>query len=1066
MATVTGAGLVGATKGARVGSGTVLAVASAGAFLAFLDATVVNVAFPSIRASFGGASIGELSWVLNAYNIVLAATLILFGRLADLVGRRRLFALGVALFTVSSLLCATAGSVWWLVAARTVQALGAAMLIPASLALVIQAFPRERRVHAVGLWGATAAAAAGLGPPIGGALVKWGDWRWAFLVNLPVGVAALVASRRMLVESRSPGRRRLPDLRGAVLLALAMGLLTTAIVTGNDWGWASPGVLLCAAGSVVAALGFVQSSRVHPSPLVDRALLSSRGFVVANAASGVAGMGFYAYLLTNVLWLQYIWDYDVFKTGLALVPGAVVAAVAAALLGPVAERRGHLVVVVPGALVWAGAYLWYALVVDPAPSFLAHWLPGQLLSGLGVGATLPILGSAAMASVPGGRYAVSSAVNTSVRQIGGVLGIAVLVVLIGTPAPAQAGDAFRRGWVFSATCFLVCAGVSLLAAGARHRGEAVDEGSAEVGATMISVPDVATLSPAPAPASRSLMHELGPEGRERVEQAAERIRLQAGETLFVAGDPAGAAYSVLSGRMEVVTSDGSVRALGAGDVIGELAMLTGQPRSATVRAHRDSVLLRIAPDALDRALDEHPDTARSLVRVLASQLASPPARARQRQPSVIAVVGLHAGAPVDAVAEALRGVLAQWRSVIVSGEVDVAGLERLEAAHDLVLLTATVLDAPDGHPSAPGDGHPENTGGGRTPRGWHASAIRQSDLVVAVADGGLDPRDPRSGVQRVPPGTDVVLVGGPAPADRAAEWAERLDAWQVTRVSAPTAAELRALSARLGGRSLGLVLAGGGARAFAHLGVLAALEEAAIPVDRVAGCSVGAIVAALHAVGLSAHEARELVYAGFVRGRPFSDYTVPTASLAKGQRRRRALTTVFGDTVVESLPRQFRCVSTDLLAREVVVHRRGPLVPALMASTALPGLFPPVQVDGRLLVDGGVLDNLPVSALTERPEGPLVAVNISMGGSAPSRSTAGASPRPLRTPALGETLLRTMLIGSGGAVEDARAAGAIVITPPAMGVGLLEFHQLDTLVEAGLAAGRRLVEESGLSSLG
>ena len=136
-----------------------------------------------------------------------------------------------------------------------------------------------------------------------------------------------------------------------------------------------------------------------------------------------------------------------------------------------------------------------------------------------------------------------------------------------------------------------------------------------------------------------------------------------------------------------------------------------------------------------------------------------------------------------------------------------------------------------------------------------------------------------------------------------------------------------------------------------------------------------------------------------------------------------------------------------------------------MATTALPGLFPPVKVDGRLLVDGGVLNNLPVDALTERPEGPLVAVNISMGGSAPARA-AGAGPhRPLRTPALGETLLRTMLIGSGGAVEAAQAAGAIVVTPAAMGVGLLEFHQLDTLVEAGLAAGRRLVAESGLSSL-
>ncbi|WP_157581950.1 MDR family MFS transporter/patatin-like phospholipase family protein [Phycicoccus sp. Soil803] len=1052
MATVTGAGLAGATKGARVRSGTVLAVASIGAFLAFLDATVVNVAFPSIRASFGGASIGELSWVLNAYNIVLAATLILFGRLADLVGRRRLFALGVALFTLASLLCAAAGSVWWLVAARSVQALGAAMLIPASLALVIQAFPQERRVHAVGLWGATAAAAAGLGPPIGGALVKWGDWRWAFLVNLPVGVVALVASRRLLVESRSPGRRRLPDLRGAALLAVAMGLLTTAIVTGNDWGWTSVGVLLCAAGSVVGAVGFVQSSRVHPSPLVDRALLASRGFVVANAASGVAGIGFYAYLLTNVLWLQYIWHYDVFRTGLALVPGAVVAAGSAAVLGPLAERRGHLVVVVPGALVWASAYLWYAVVVDPTPSFLAQWLPGQLLSGLGVGATLPILGSAAMASVPGGRYAVSSAVNTSVRQIGGVLGIALLVVLIGTPSPAAAGDAFRRGWVFSAVCFVACAGVSLLAAGARGRATAVDEGSGEVAAALLSVPDTATLSPAPA--ARSLMHELGAEGRARVEEAAEWIRLQAGETLFEAGDPAGAAYSVLSGRMDVVTADGSVRALGAGDVIGELAMLTGQPRSATVVARRDSVLLRIAPDALDRALDEHPDTARSLVRVLASQLASPPARARERQPSVVAVVGLHPGAPVAAVAEALRAGLSRWHRVVVSGQVDVAGLERLEGAHDLVLLTAGLAFAA-GEPH-----HDEGAGEGRV--GWYAAAVRQADLVVAVADAATLPGD---GAPTVPPGADVVLVGGPVTAERAVAWSVHLEAWQVTQVVAASPTELRALTARLAGRSLGLVLAGGGARAFAHLGVLAALEEAAIPVDRVAGCSVGAIVAALHATGMSAGEAREHAYTGFVRGRPFSDYTVPTASLAKGHRRRRALTTVFEDTHVESLPHQFRCVSTDLLAREVVVHRSGPVVPALMASTALPGLFPPVKVDGRLLVDGGVLDNLPVAALSARPEGPLVAVNISMGGSAAHRPATGTPPRPLRTPALGETLLRTMLIGSGGAVEEARAAGAIVITPAHMGVGLLEFHQLDTLVEAGLAAGRRLVAESGLASL-
>jgi NTE family protein len=308
------------------------------------------------------------------------------------------------------------------------------------------------------------------------------------------------------------------------------------------------------------------------------------------------------------------------------------------------------------------------------------------------------------------------------------------------------------------------------------------------------------------------------------------------------------------------------------------------------------------------------------------------------------------------------------------------------------------------------------------------------------------------------------------------DWSRRLGAWQVTRVPVATTAVLRPLAGRLAGRSLGLVMAGGGARAFAHLGVLAALEEAQIAVERVARCSVGGVVAALHAAGHSAAQAREVIYAEFVRKRPFSDYTLLTVALTKGQRRRRALSRAFGDLDIEALPRQFRCTSTDLLAREVVVHRTGRLVPALMATTALPGLFPPVKLDDRLLVDGGVLSNLPVEALSERAEGPLVAVNISMGGggsAAPAADAAGPTPtatapaprRYLRTPALGETLLRTMLIGSGGAVTAAQQAGAIVITPTAMGVGLLEFHQLDELVAAGWDAGRRLVAESGLSSL-
>ncbi len=369
----------------RVPPSRVLLVASFGAFLAFLDATIVNVAFPSIRESFADTTIDELSWVLNAYNIVFAASLILCGRLTDLVGRRRSFVAGVAVFTIASAACGLAPSVEFLILARVVQAFGAAMLVPASLALVIAAFPAERRAHAIGVWGASAAVAAGVGPPIGGALVQLGGWRWAFLVNLPFGLVAVWAARHELVESRAPGRRVMPDLVGAALLVVSLALLNLGIIKGGDWGWTSPEVIGSFVGAALALGLFVLSSRRHRAPMLDPTLLRLRSFDLGSVATVAAGFGFYAYLLTNVLWLQYVWGYDVLKAGLALVPGAVVAALVASRLGPLAERYGYRVFVVPGAVVWAAAYLWYHQRVGLEPAFWAEWMPGQVLSGIGVG---------------------------------------------------------------------------------------------------------------------------------------------------------------------------------------------------------------------------------------------------------------------------------------------------------------------------------------------------------------------------------------------------------------------------------------------------------------------------------------------------------------------------------------------------------------------------------------------------------------------------------------------------------------------------------------------------------
>src|SRR5215468_52496 len=252
---------------------TVLAIASLGAAVAFVDATIVNIAFPNIARSFPGTSISTLSWVLNAYNIVFAAFLMAAARIADLLGRRRVYIFGLELFTVGSLLCAIAPSANALIVFRVVQALGAAFLVPAALALVLNAFPPSHRSHGVALMSAVGAAAAGLGPSLGGLLVAAANWRLVFLVNVPIGVAAALLARRRLVESRAPGRRRIPDLPGTLLFVIAIGALVLGVVKGQDWGWGSARVI----GALAMAFAFgavvVRRCRRHRAPVLDLSLL-------------------------------------------------------------------------------------------------------------------------------------------------------------------------------------------------------------------------------------------------------------------------------------------------------------------------------------------------------------------------------------------------------------------------------------------------------------------------------------------------------------------------------------------------------------------------------------------------------------------------------------------------------------------------------------------------------------------------------------------------------------------------------------------------------------------------
>jgi EmrB/QacA subfamily drug resistance transporter len=424
----------------------VLVVVSAAVFMASLDLFIVNIAFPDIQADFGGTSLSTLSWVLNAYAIVFAALLVPAGRLADLVGRRRLFLIGLGVFVAASALCAAAPSVETLIAARILQAAGGAMLIPTSLGLLLPEFPPERRASAVGAWAAMGAVAAAAGPPIGGLLVE-ASWRWVFLVNLPVGIGVALAAVRVLRETRDPDRGSVPDLLGAALLVAGIGALTFAIVEGPDLGWGSAEIVALFTGAVVLVALFVARSARHPAPVLELPMLRVRSFAVANVGAFVFFAVFAGMLLGGVLWLTGPWGYSVLKAGLALSPGPLMAATFALPAGRLADRFGQRAVGAPGALLFAASFAWLAWRVGPEPAYASEYLPGMIAGGIGVGLTIPTLSSAAAASLPAARFATGSAVLAMSRQIGSAVGVALLVAVLDDPAPAEALGAFQRAWL-------------------------------------------------------------------------------------------------------------------------------------------------------------------------------------------------------------------------------------------------------------------------------------------------------------------------------------------------------------------------------------------------------------------------------------------------------------------------------------------------------------------------------------------------------------------------------------------------------------------------------------------
>lgn len=452
--------------------GRVLAVVAAAVALASLDMFIVNIAFPAIEADFAGSSIESLSWVLNGYVIVFAALLMPFGRLADRVGRKRVFIGGLLTFCIASGACGVAWSLESLIGFRVVQGIGAAMLMSTSLALLLHAFPPERWPVVIGVWAAAGGAAAALGPPIGGLLVEV-SWRWVFLVNLPLALGAWYFGKSLLVESKDAGERRWPDPFGMLLLTFGVGVICWGLVEAPDNGWGSVTTMAALAGGLAMLAGTYLRSRSRGGrwiPTLDVDLLAVRPFAMACLTGLLFMVAFSAMLLGGILFLTGVWEYSVLKAGLAFFPGPATAAVFSVLGSRIGAKFGTGPVAAVGCLFFIAASAWWYLQLGDDPAWLTENLPGQLLTGIGVGLVLPNIAAAVASTLPPASLSTGTAVLSAGRQVGAAIGVAILIAVLG--AAAIAGDAadFDKAWALIAISS-AAAGLVALAIGPAGKAE-------------------------------------------------------------------------------------------------------------------------------------------------------------------------------------------------------------------------------------------------------------------------------------------------------------------------------------------------------------------------------------------------------------------------------------------------------------------------------------------------------------------------------------------------------------------------------------------------------------------
>ncbi|MEO5873881.1 MAG: MFS transporter [Streptosporangiaceae bacterium] len=398
----------------------ILVTLSLGFFMTLLDLTIVNIAIPSMLDKLD-ASFDEVLWVINGYVLILAVLLITAGRLGDLRGQRNLFAAGVAVFTLASLLCGLAAEPWQLIAARVLQGLGAAMLMPQTMALIIAHFPAERRGTAMGVWGAVAGLAAISGPTVGGLLVSAFDWRWIFFVNVPIGVVVFIMAITLIPDVRHSRDHRL-DLPGVLIATAGLFCLAFALTEGqryewNLWIW---GML---AASVLIFVGFVyqQRARQDSEPLVPFALFRQRNFTVLSLVGMAVSIGMIGLFLPISIYLQSVLGFSAIKAGLVLAPSSVISMFIAPFAGKLSDRLGGKRILIFGLTIYAAGMGWLLVIFDVDSSWQSFMGP-FVLSGIGIGCVFAPMATEAMREISPQMAGAASGVNNTLRQIGSVLG--------------------------------------------------------------------------------------------------------------------------------------------------------------------------------------------------------------------------------------------------------------------------------------------------------------------------------------------------------------------------------------------------------------------------------------------------------------------------------------------------------------------------------------------------------------------------------------------------------------------------------------------------------------------